>query len=70
MNRGDSIATILPMQDAHHWQECNSPLIPRRTIEGRWTYGLGKLWRRRRPDGKWEYSRDQQTFDEWSKEQW
>lgn len=56
------------MEDAY-WHECN-PFIPVKTIDGKWTLSPGKIWRRKRPDGKWEYRQDEETFDEWIDRQW
>jgi hypothetical protein len=39
-------------------------LIPRRTVDGRWTSLFGQTWRRRRQDGCWEYQQDKETIDE------
>jgi hypothetical protein len=51
--------------DETEWHKCPTPIIPRRTIDGRWAIEPGQTWRRKRPDGKWEYRQDAETVDEW-----
>lgn len=40
-----------------------------RLIDGSWA-GNGMLWRRRGPDGTWQYRQDPETLEEWSTRQW
>jgi hypothetical protein len=47
------------------WHKCAAPIIPRRTINGKWAIEPGQTWRRKRPDGKWEYRQDEETVEEW-----
>jgi hypothetical protein len=53
------------------WQKCSLwlPML-HRDIHGQRLSSVGQVWRRRRPDGKWEYRQDAETFDEWSNFQW
>lgn len=46
------------------WHPCRQPLFPRRTVDGEWIGGGGKLWRRWRHD-RWEYRQDPETDDEY-----
>jgi hypothetical protein len=55
---------LTPVDEAL-WHKCRAPIIPRRTIDGRWAMEPGQTWRRKRPDGKWEYRQDNETVDEW-----
>lgn len=53
------------------WHKCRSPFFPRRTVDGGWTIEhLGQLWRRKRPDGKWEYRQDDETYEDQILRQW
>lgn len=47
------------------WQQCRSPFIPRKTVEGGWTSWMGQTWRRRDADGRWEYRQDPETMEQW-----
>ena len=58
--------TIRPSDD---WRRCWNPLIPRRTIDKKWTSLTGQTWCRRRKDGKWEYRQNVENDDEWLKRQ-
>lgn len=52
------------------WERCAAPLIPRKTVDGKWTSVLsGAVWRRRL-DGKWQYRQDALTQEEYDSEQW
>jgi hypothetical protein len=51
------------------WEKFN-PLFPRRTITGQLTSGLSQIWRRQRPDGKWEYQQDPETYEDRESRQW
>jgi hypothetical protein len=51
--------------DENIWHKCRSPLFWKRTIDGGWTDIFGQTWRRRGPDGKWQYRQDEETDDEW-----
>jgi hypothetical protein len=55
----------LTRKDEPLWHKCVTPLIPRRTINGKWAIEPGQTWRRKLPDGKWEYRQDDETVDEW-----
>jgi hypothetical protein len=55
------------------WHSCETPIIPRRTVEGGWTsskLNSGKTWRRRGHGGRWEYRQDLQSEDDWANDQW
>lgn len=45
------------------WHRCRSPILPRRTIDGKWTSRFGQTWRRKR-DGNWEYREDNERIDD------
>lgn len=47
------------------WHKIGSLLFPRRCIDGSWTTNSRTTWRRRRPDGKWEYKQDEETAEQW-----
>ncbi len=51
------------------WHPINRPFWPRRTVNGSWTIGNGQVWRRKRPDGKWEYQQDEEKFEDWTDRQ-
>jgi hypothetical protein len=58
------------MDDLSLWHKCRNPFIPRRTVEGGWTNIIAQVWRRRRPDGKWEYRQDEESVESWQTRQW
>lgn len=47
------------------WHRCRTPFIPKRTIDGDTTFGMGQVWRRRTADG-WEYQKDPEDPDDWA----
>jgi hypothetical protein len=49
--------------DEHLWHKC-SIIIPRRTVDGRWTRPEGQVWRRK-VNGRWQYQQDPETDEEW-----
>lgn len=53
-----------PRPEDYFWSEVTSLWQPKvRLIDGTWS-GNGTLWRRRRPDGVWEYQQDPETVEE------
>jgi hypothetical protein len=50
------------------WQPCTL-IFPRRTVEGKWTFGDGQV-HRRKVDGKWQYKQDEQLYTDWLNSQW
>jgi hypothetical protein len=52
------------------WHKCESPLIPRFTVDGKLTAPLGQIWRRRGPSGKWKYKQDPPTLDDIEANAW
>lgn len=59
-----------PKEADYIWAKYD-PLFPPvvRLVDGTWA-GEGVLWRRRRPDGQWEYRQDPETVEDWSFRQW
>lgn len=51
------------------WEKCIPPLIPRRTLNGKWTFDPGQTWRRKH-ERKWEYMKADETFEELAEKQW
>jgi hypothetical protein len=47
------------------WHKCEPPLVPRRTVNGRWTISMGQTWRRRKTDGRWEYRQNDETEEQY-----
>jgi hypothetical protein len=57
----------------HHaiWHRCATPFFSRRMINGDRTEENEKqVWRRRGPNGKWEYQQDPETAEEWTERTW
>lgn len=61
---------FLDKQKDYIWHKCTGPVIPKPTVNGKWTFEPGQCWRRRGLDGKWEYHVDDETCDEWADRQW
>jgi hypothetical protein len=45
------------------WHKRPMPLVPRKTVDGKWTIGYGQFWRRKR-NGKWQYKMDEDPYDD------
>jgi hypothetical protein len=53
------------------WHECLNPPVFARTLEGKHLAAMGKVWRRKRRDGTWEYRQDEPTDEEqWNNVAW
>lgn len=59
------------MTDISDWQKCSFPILPKRdAILGGWIGDRGgaQVFRRKR-NGKWEYSQDEDACDTWAESQ-
>jgi hypothetical protein len=52
-----------PVADETLWHACRTPFIPKRTVDGGWTLGLGAVWRRK-INGRWQYRQDEETSEQ------
>lgn len=52
-----------PKPGDYVWHVTTQPLWPRKTVEGYVTRSEPTLWRRRRPDGVWEFQQTPETVE-------
>ncbi|SMD21149.1 hypothetical protein [Rhizobium sp. RU36D] len=57
-------------QNLDVWHKAQFPFWPVQDAIKVFSLPPGQLWRRRLPNGKWEYSADPQTYEEWEDNQW
>lgn len=59
----------VPPDDPSLWHKWTT-IFPVRLINGKRERLVGQVWRRRGPDGRWQYKQDDETDEEWSDRQW
>lgn len=67
-----SLLDLFLVDDARHlatWHEY-TPFWPKRLTNGRYSFPGPQVWRRKLPNGDWEYRQDAYTLEDWLNDQW